>query len=585
MRKICRSTFFRIVLNIQTKFTCGFLQEALVSVGKSQLSSLQTSADGATASNVCVTERQVGNFLENLQKPREKWSQNAFSKLLHQLNSLRTLDQFEFAPFSNVFSRMSTYNVTKCDNSDRNSANCGEEQAKFDLESLFLVTNDDITRRLVFQPENYESVKAQDRFTEDCLGDKCTVWFLNVAKVATLSLLRTLHLSNAQDALLKLNEPAQSDFLWSISNNAVQVSAIRCANFSTQPLVTMETVTSCISMLYNRTVTMNFRFPLSSPTPVTNYVPSMQSELKSVYQGVQNLTSMLVSLENSVATVRRLTQSALLGNAFVAQDNCSLAYNDDCALECLKKPECTAICAGNALGNSSSCLVTNATNETFCGLHQCKVTKVPLWINWIINSDCHLFIWMEIWILNWILQALPWDTWRRQVTSDSQFLAKTLQSTENALKYTMGVSRDQLATPCARIQGSSSCYFISTEKVAWEIADRKCRELAMHLVSISSSLEQTALAAYLRFTGASPWWIGLSGNTDVWTSGETLKYANFHRVAMGNDVASSRCYAMIASETFTWSAHPCEQSAMYLCEAPSANNWLFRIACIFQKFR
>jgi hypothetical protein len=93
------------------------------------------------------------------------------------------------------------------------------------------------------------------------------------------------------------------------------------------------------------------------------------------------------------------------------------------------------------------------------------------------------------------------------------------------------------------------CYFPLSVMNSWYVSRDRCRELAGHLVSITSKEEQAFVSALV---GSAPRWIGLSrfgAPQFSWIDGESMTYENWEE---GAPKLVSEAAVALRNETFRW---------------------------------
>jgi hypothetical protein len=96
---------------------------------------------------------------------------------------------------------------------------------------------------------------------------------------------------------------------------------------------------------------------------------------------------------------------------------------------------------------------------------------------------------------------------------------------------------------------NNHCYFPIAGPSTWNVSRDTCSGAGAHLVTITSSAEQSFAAALV---GATTRWTGLSrfgAPSFTWLGGEGLTYTNW---ASGEPNQSGEAAAAIATGTFKW---------------------------------
>ncbi|XP_039624822.1 macrophage mannose receptor 1-like isoform X2 [Polypterus senegalus] len=110
--------------------------------------------------------------------------------------------------------------------------------------------------------------------------------------------------------------------------------------------------------------------------------------------------------------------------------------------------------------------------------------------------------------------------------------------------------------------------FINTNST-WEDAVDYCREKNSDLISISSKLEQDAIAALVNITGSSSVWLGLRQSRLFgfwfWIDEKPLSYEKWLHGPPSQLPALSSCAVMSQEMNFSWTNVPCSEKYRFIC--------------------
>ncbi|XP_055368957.1 brevican core protein-like [Betta splendens] len=111
------------------------------------------------------------------------------------------------------------------------------------------------------------------------------------------------------------------------------------------------------------------------------------------------------------------------------------------------------------------------------------------------------------------------------------------------------------------------CYRHFSQRLSWEVAEKHCRMMGAHLVSIMSPEEQTYISSnYKEYQ-----WTGLNDKTIEddfrWSDGNPLLYENWYRGQPDSYFLSGEdCVVMVWHDDGRWSDVPCNYQLAYTCK-------------------
>uniref|UniRef100_A0A8C4RTS8 C-type lectin domain-containing protein n=1 Tax=Erpetoichthys calabaricus TaxID=27687 RepID=A0A8C4RTS8_ERPCA len=115
--------------------------------------------------------------------------------------------------------------------------------------------------------------------------------------------------------------------------------------------------------------------------------------------------------------------------------------------------------------------------------------------------------------------------------------------------------------------------FINTSST-WEDAVDYCRARNSDLISISSQLEQDAIAALLNNTSSSSVWLGLRQSRLfgfwLWIDEKPLSYEKWVHRPPSQLPASSPCAVMSQEKNFSWTNVSCSEKYRFICSTGSS---------------
>uniref|UniRef100_A0A8C4SWI2 C-type lectin domain-containing protein n=1 Tax=Erpetoichthys calabaricus TaxID=27687 RepID=A0A8C4SWI2_ERPCA len=109
----------------------------------------------------------------------------------------------------------------------------------------------------------------------------------------------------------------------------------------------------------------------------------------------------------------------------------------------------------------------------------------------------------------------------------------------------------------------------STLVSTWEEAMDYCRERNSNLISISSQVEQDAIAALVNTTNSTNVWLGLRQSRLFgfwfWIDEKPLSYEKWVHGPPSQLPASSPCAAMSQQNNFSWINVSCSETYSFIC--------------------
>lgn len=129
---------------------------------------------------------------------------------------------------------------------------------------------------------------------------------------------------------------------------------------------------------------------------------------------------------------------------------------------------------------------------------------------------------------------------------------------------------DRIPIPEEAIAHRGHHYLLIKKKMKWNAAKRHCEGLGGHLVTITSSPEQTFVKRILSESGASEGWIGLSDHEEegtwVWITGEPFKYRTWNKNEPNSWKGDEDFVAMRMAAGGKWIDASSDYEIVFVCE-------------------
>lgn len=135
-----------------------------------------------------------------------------------------------------------------------------------------------------------------------------------------------------------------------------------------------------------------------------------------------------------------------------------------------------------------------------------------------------------------------------------------------------GSTDDGADCGCTTLTNSGHYYKFCTTRLSWETAKTQCYSQGYHMLTITSSSEQTWIQTSAASLGNITWWIGLSDATTegtwTWEDGSTYSYTSWQG-GQPDNFNNEDCGVLDNEYGYKWNDASCTGNTYYVCEKDS----------------